>query len=215
MNLIHLSGELSDNHDVVSVKVYELDVSEEQLKEDRSSIEPSSSYFEPPRDHVDDPKPSSMSGIKMFFLLLLGVLGCVACVVIGIMIYQKQQDNSRKRFYWPVRLSARADNKSAVINRKTQKVIVRIFFQVFNYYFPRSFVRYFASFFCEIQLVFFYPFQEEMPASNQHSKMSKSLLYHQDLVLFYPLIQCCDINVEIEINVSMKWKKVEQCKCAI
>ena len=50
-------------------------------------------------DHVDDPKPSSMSGLKLFLLLLLGVLGCIGCFVIGVMIYQKQQENSRKRFY--------------------------------------------------------------------------------------------------------------------
>jgi hypothetical protein len=28
------------------------------------------------------------------------VLGCIACLVIGVMIYQNQQENSRKRFYW-------------------------------------------------------------------------------------------------------------------
>ena len=42
-----------------------------------------------------------MSGLKLFLLLLLGVLGCIGCFVIGVMIYQKQQENSRKRFYWP------------------------------------------------------------------------------------------------------------------
>lgn len=93
------TGELSDAHDIIAMKLYELDVPESAKNQDRSHIAPSSSYFEPARDHVDDPKPSSMSGVKMFFLLLLGVLGCIACVVIGIMIYQKQQDNSRKRFY--------------------------------------------------------------------------------------------------------------------
>jgi hypothetical protein len=31
----------------------------------------------------DDPAPSSMSGVKLFFLLLLGVLVCIACVVVG------------------------------------------------------------------------------------------------------------------------------------
>ena len=92
-------GDLSDNHDIISMKAYELDVTDAQLREDRSKVAPSSSFFESPRDHVDDPKPSAMSGVKTFFLLLLGGLGCVACVVIGIMIYQKQQDNSRKRFY--------------------------------------------------------------------------------------------------------------------
>jgi len=93
------TGELSDAHDLISFKVYELDATETQLQEDRSNLNPASSIFESPRDHVDDPKPSSMGGVKLFFLLLLGVLGCIACVIIGIMIYQKQQDNSRKRFY--------------------------------------------------------------------------------------------------------------------
>jgi mannose-binding lectin 2 len=94
-----LLGDLSDNHDIISVKVYELEAPAEQPGEDRSQIEPSSSWMEPARDHVEDPKPSSMSGVKMFFLLLLGLLGCVVCFVVGVMIYQKQQDNSRKRFY--------------------------------------------------------------------------------------------------------------------
>lgn len=93
------TGELSDAHDIIGMKLYELEATEDQMSEDRSKIKPSSVYFEPPRDHTDDPKPSSMSGLKIFFLLLLGVLACFACVVVGIMIYQKQQDNSRKRFY--------------------------------------------------------------------------------------------------------------------
>ena len=94
------TGELSDNHDILSMKFYELESDSPGPEGDRSKLIPSSSVFESPRDHVDDPKPSSMSGVKLFFLLLLGVLGCFACVVIGIMIYQKQQENSRKRFYW-------------------------------------------------------------------------------------------------------------------
>ena len=97
--LLFFPGDLSDNHDILSMKLFELEAPPGQENEDRSKLTPSSSYFESPRDHVDDPKPSSMSGVKMFFLLLLGVLGCFACVVVGIMIYQKQQDNSRKRFY--------------------------------------------------------------------------------------------------------------------
>ena len=84
----------------MSMKLYELDGPEGgDTDDERARIQPSSAYFESPRDHVDDPKPSSMSGVKLFFLLLLGVIGCIACVVIGIMIYQKQQENSRKRFY--------------------------------------------------------------------------------------------------------------------
>jgi mannose-binding lectin 2 len=50
-------------------------------------------------DHVEDPKPSSLNGIKIFLLMLVGTLAVIACVVIGIMFYQKHQENSRKRFY--------------------------------------------------------------------------------------------------------------------
>ena len=95
-----ITGELSDNHDILSMKMFELEgATTKDTNAERRNAMPKSEYFEPPRDHVEDPKPSSMSGIKLFFLLLLGVLACIACVVIGIMIYQKQQENSRKRFY--------------------------------------------------------------------------------------------------------------------
>lgn len=77
--------------------IVELFLTQEQ--EDRSKILPSAAFFEAPRDHIDDAKPSSVSGIKIFLLMLLGTLAVIALVVIGIMIYQKQQEQSRKRFY--------------------------------------------------------------------------------------------------------------------
>lgn len=113
------TGDLSDNHDIISVRLFELDLPDDvsfshnylfksyrkflcfqpRSKEDRSHILPSATYFEPPRDHVEDPKPSSLSGIKIFLLMLFGSIVLVACVVIGIMFYQKQNERSRKRFY--------------------------------------------------------------------------------------------------------------------
>lgn len=90
-----------------------------KTSEDRSNILPAANSFEPPRgkkkenivmilnkliefliilEHVDDPKPS-MGGFKLFLMLLFGVLGVCALGVIGIMFYQKQQEQSRKRFY--------------------------------------------------------------------------------------------------------------------
>lgn len=92
------TGDLSDHHDVISIKLYELDLPEDE-QEDRSHISPSATFFESPRDHVPDPKPSSLSGIKIFLLMLVGTLAVIACVVIGIMFYQKHQENARKRFY--------------------------------------------------------------------------------------------------------------------
>lgn len=94
------TGDLSDNHDIFSIKMYELDLPDDpQTNEDRANILPSATYFEPPRDHVEDPKPSSLSGIKIFLLMLIGAIALVACFVIGIMFYQKHQEQSRKRFY--------------------------------------------------------------------------------------------------------------------
>lgn len=50
-------------------------------------------------ERVEDAKQSGMSGIKLFLLMLVGALALIACVVIAIMLYQKHQENSRKRFY--------------------------------------------------------------------------------------------------------------------
>jgi len=93
------TGDLSDNHDVIAIKTYELDAPEGSDKDASDDLVPSAEFFASPRDHSADPAPSSMSGVKTFLLLLFGVLGCIACVVIGVMIYQNQQENARKRFY--------------------------------------------------------------------------------------------------------------------
>uniref|UniRef100_U5ER85 Putative vesicular mannose-binding lectin n=1 Tax=Corethrella appendiculata TaxID=1370023 RepID=U5ER85_9DIPT len=91
------TGDLSDNHDIYSIKLYELEAPIIH-KQDRSQIIPEALTFEPPREHKDDPKPG-MSNVKIFFLILLTMLIVVVLVVIGIMFYQKHQENSRKRFY--------------------------------------------------------------------------------------------------------------------
>jgi mannose-binding lectin 2 len=96
------TGELSDNHDVVSVKLYELEVPaelQEKDPEDRSQIKPEASFFAPPRDHIEDTAPSSMSGLKLFLIIVCAGLGIVVCVVVGIMVFQRQQESTRKRFY--------------------------------------------------------------------------------------------------------------------
>lgn len=92
------TGDLSDAHDVVSIKTYELDTPVGVSKEERADIEVEAASVAAPRDHKEDPVPA-MSGIKKFFLGLLVVLAAIVCAVVGIMIYQNQQENSRKRFY--------------------------------------------------------------------------------------------------------------------
>ncbi len=91
------TGDLSDNHDIVSIKTYELEAPVNQ-NEDRSKIVPSASFFAPPRDHTPDPPPA-MSGFKLFLIILCAIIGIIVCVVVGVMVFQKNQENSRKRFY--------------------------------------------------------------------------------------------------------------------
>uniref|UniRef100_A0A1B6LHU9 L-type lectin-like domain-containing protein n=1 Tax=Graphocephala atropunctata TaxID=36148 RepID=A0A1B6LHU9_9HEMI len=94
------TGDLSDNHDILSIRFYELDMpGDPKDEEDRSQIVPSASFFEPPREHVEDLKPSSWSGVKTFLLMLLGAMVLIVIVICGIMFYQKHQENKRKRFY--------------------------------------------------------------------------------------------------------------------
>ena len=66
------TGDLSDNHDVTGLKTYELDTPES--KDERADILPNADVASAPRDHTEDPPPA-MSGIKKFFLFILGVLG--------------------------------------------------------------------------------------------------------------------------------------------
>ena len=93
------TGDLSDAHDVISIKTYELDTAAGVSKEERPDIEPEAEFVAtPPREHKEDSAPS-MSGMKKFFIGLLVVLSIIVVAVVGIMIYQNQQENSRKRFY--------------------------------------------------------------------------------------------------------------------
>ena len=45
-----ISGDLSDQHDIISMKLYELDVPEGSDSEDRGQIQPSLGFFTSPRD---------------------------------------------------------------------------------------------------------------------------------------------------------------------
>ncbi|XP_012281564.1 vesicular integral-membrane protein VIP36 [Orussus abietinus] len=94
------TGDLSDNHDVISVRLFQLDLpGDPKDEEDRSKIVPSAAFFASPRDRIDDPPSAPLSGIKVFLLMLVGSVALIASVVMGIMFYQKRQEHSRKRLY--------------------------------------------------------------------------------------------------------------------
>ncbi|XP_038064707.1 vesicular integral-membrane protein VIP36-like [Patiria miniata] len=96
------TGQLADNHDIISVKTYELEGADKSV--DYASLNPSADFFSPPRDHIDDPGGAfrggwTMSLKNMFLLIFCCVLGFFVCLIVGVLIFQKRQEYNRKRFY--------------------------------------------------------------------------------------------------------------------
>ncbi|XP_055055161.2 lectin, mannose-binding 2-like b [Misgurnus anguillicaudatus] len=92
------TGDLSDNHDVISLKLYELTVEyspEEQDDQMEITI--------PSVDYRVDPNAGTVSEgrsiITTFFLFIVSVVALVVVVVVIIFLYSKYKENSRKRFY--------------------------------------------------------------------------------------------------------------------
>ncbi|XP_060740608.1 vesicular integral-membrane protein VIP36 isoform X1 [Tachysurus vachellii] len=98
------TGDLSDNHDIISMKMYQLMVEHtpEEDSQDWTKIEPSVSLLKSPKDNVDDPtgnfRSTPLTGWKVFLLLLCALLGIVVCAVVGAVVFQKRQERNR-RFY--------------------------------------------------------------------------------------------------------------------
>ncbi|CAH1782750.1 unnamed protein product [Owenia fusiformis] len=104
------TGQLADNHDIISMKLYQLQSDFDESKqgndrEDYTKIEPGAEYFAPPRDHVDDVKGGFMSGggglsgWKLLVIIIVSIIGLGICGMVGFMLYLKKQEDNRKRFY--------------------------------------------------------------------------------------------------------------------
>ncbi|XP_031223034.1 VIP36-like protein isoform X1 [Mastomys coucha] len=93
-----ITGDLSDNHDVISLKLFELTgvrtPEEEKLHRD---------VFLPSVDNLKLPEmtvpPTPLSGLALFLIVFFSLVFSVFAIVIGIILYNKWQDQSRKRFY--------------------------------------------------------------------------------------------------------------------
>ena len=70
----------------------------QESKDERADLVPNAEAVTAPMDQTGE-GPAAMSGVKKFFLWLFGALGVVVCIVVGMMIYNQRQENSRKRFY--------------------------------------------------------------------------------------------------------------------
>ncbi|KAL4609450.1 VIP36-like protein isoform X2 [Arapaima gigas] len=94
-----ITGDLSDNHDLISMKLYQLTVlrgKEEEEEEEEEITVPSVDNLELLRE---EPTETRMSGVAIFFTVLFSLLGCILLVVIGLAVYSHWNENSRKRFY--------------------------------------------------------------------------------------------------------------------
>lgn len=92
-----ITGDLSDNHDILSVRLYEMDsYNPFDAIKDRSKIIPSAKYFSPPRKRIEDTRGLRWSGLKIF--LIVGILIC-ALTVGGVWFRGYQKAQRHRTFY--------------------------------------------------------------------------------------------------------------------
>ncbi|NWX16112.1 LMA2L protein, partial [Aegotheles bennettii] len=93
-----VTGDLSDNHDIISLKLYQLTVERtpEEEKRDRE-------VYLPIVDNLKLPGMEAplepMSGLALFLIVFFSLVAIVFAIVIGVIIYNKWQEQSRKHFY--------------------------------------------------------------------------------------------------------------------
>ncbi|KAM6930242.1 VIP36-like protein [Xenentodon cancila] len=94
------TGDLSDNHDIISMKLYQL-AREESPEEEEEEEEEDITI--PRVDHMEQfqvkVEAEGMSGVHIIFTLLFSVLGLGVLAVVGLIVYGHWKENKRKRFY--------------------------------------------------------------------------------------------------------------------
>ncbi|KAJ7987318.1 hypothetical protein DPEC_G00337480 [Dallia pectoralis] len=94
-----ITGDLSDNHDMISLKVYQLTVLRSEAEENEEGDE----ITLPSVDNIyllrmgDDEEEWSVIGI--FFTILFSMLGCFLLLVVVLIVHSHWNENRRKRFY--------------------------------------------------------------------------------------------------------------------
>ncbi|XP_029296263.1 VIP36-like protein isoform X2 [Cottoperca gobio] len=88
----------TDNHDIISMKLYQLTVErtpEEEGEEEEVTI-PGVDNMEQFQVEVQE---EGMSRVQFFFTLLFSILGLAVLAVVGLIVYGRWKENRRKRFY--------------------------------------------------------------------------------------------------------------------
>lgn len=101
------TGDLADNHDIISVKVYDID-SEDDASDDKdkkedidwSTITPKAANAEPERPHIEDSPGITES--RGFRYVTAGIIFLVVITAIALTVYfvrKAQEEKSKKRFF--------------------------------------------------------------------------------------------------------------------
>ena len=93
------TGDLADNHDIFSVKVYQLESDRKNENIDHSSIVPLAETFSEPREHHDDEHPSKVWTIFKWIFIVIFVIAAILIVIGGGFWFLNRQRNNKKRFY--------------------------------------------------------------------------------------------------------------------
>ncbi|XP_063050971.1 VIP36-like protein [Engraulis encrasicolus] len=94
-----VTGDLSDNHDVISMKLYQLTVqrSSQEEEEEREDVTlPSVDYMPQQKVEVEE---EGMGPVGRFFAFVIAVMGLSVLAIVGVVLYGRWKDRSRKRFY--------------------------------------------------------------------------------------------------------------------
>nr|AMB19016.1 vesicular integral membrane protein [Chanos chanos] len=90
------TGDLSDNHDLISMKLYQLSAERSPDEEEEAISLPS---VDNRAQYTVDVEEPGMSGVTLFFTILFSIIGLFVLGVVGVVLYGRWQDNRRKRFY--------------------------------------------------------------------------------------------------------------------
>lgn len=93
-----VTGDLSDNHDLISMKLYQLTIlrSKQEDEEQEEVLVPSVDNIDLLRPPVDE---ESVSSVGIFFSVLFTLLGVFLLVVVGLVLFEHWSESRRKRFY--------------------------------------------------------------------------------------------------------------------
>uniref|UniRef100_A0A4W5M2N8 Lectin, mannose-binding 2-like b n=1 Tax=Hucho hucho TaxID=62062 RepID=A0A4W5M2N8_9TELE len=93
-----VTGDLSDNHDLISMKLYQLTVERPQEEEEEEELTvPSVDNFE--QLNKVEVQEEGMSGVQLFFTIVFSIIGIFVLGVVAVVMYGRWKENSRKRFY--------------------------------------------------------------------------------------------------------------------